>query len=147
MGANPFPSDEFGRELARWLAPFLAEELRRLEGEPAPLDAYTAEQCQLLAKELGVNSLHRAQDFFSKLDADGAVDSVTMAVHIGVGTPRNISSAVTTPVKRLAKRLRLGLPWDEEVSHEDRTVWRDRDGIAGRMVVALRDENRRRFPA
>ena len=141
-----FPSDEFGREFARWLAPYVAAELK--QASPAPnSDAYTSEQCRALARELGVNSLHRGRDFFSKLDADGAVDSVTMAKFIGVGTPRNISSALTTPVKRISKRLGLGLPWDVESSAEDRTVWRDREGIAARMLDAIREETERRFPA
>lgn len=108
---------------------------------------YDAEQCRALARELGINSLHRSRDFFGKLDSDGAVDSVTMATFIGVGTPRNIPSAVTTPIKRISKRLGLGLPWDEEVSADDRTVWRDRQGIAGRMLTAIDEENERRFPA
>lgn len=141
-----FPSDDFGREFARWLAPYVAEELKRSTPAPSP-NAYTVDQCHALARELGVNSLHRGRDFFSKLDADGAVDSLTMATFIGVGTPRNISSAVTTPVKRISKRLGLGLPWDVEANADDRTVWRDRDGIAGRMFEAIREETERRFPA
>lgn len=145
MRSVPFPSEQFGREFARWLAPYVAEELSRENPIPDP-DAYTADQCRQLAEELGVNSLHRSQDFFNKLAADGMVDSVTMARHLSVGTPRNIASAVTTPVKRIAKRLGLGLPWDEETNISDRTVWRDRDGIAERMLEAIRDENERRFP-
>lgn len=141
-----FPSEQFGREFARWLAPYVAEELNR-KGPAPDADAFTIDQCRLLAGELGVNSLNRAQDFFNKLAADGAVDSLTMARHLSVGTPRNIASAVTTPVKRIAKRLGLGLPWDEETSLSDRTVWRDRNGIAERMVEAIREENARRFPA
>jgi hypothetical protein len=146
MSSAVFPSEHFGREFARWIAPYVAEELGRETHTKDP-EAYAAEQCRELAHELGVNSLHRADDFFNKLGADGAVDSVTMAQHLGVGTPRNIASAVTTPVKRIAKRLGLGLPWDEDVSAADRTVWRDRNGIAKRMLVAIREENEKRFPA
>lgn len=146
MSTSTFPSEQFGREFARWLAPYVAEELKRAVHAADP-DAYTSEQCRELAGELGVNSLHRSRDFFGKLQADGAVDSQTMAVWIGVGTPRNISSAVTTPIKRVAKRLGFGLPWDEGENAEERTVWRDRDGIAGRMHEAIRQETERRFPA
>jgi hypothetical protein len=146
MTSIPFPSDQFGREFARWLAPYVADELRR-ETQASDPDAYTAEQCRELARELGVNSLHRSRDFFGKLESDGAVDSLTMAVWIGVGTPRNIPSGVTTPIKRIAKRLGFGLPWDEEENAEERTVWRDRNGIAGRMLEAIREETERRFPA
>jgi hypothetical protein len=146
VASIPFPGDEFGREFARWLAPYVAAELRR-ETHATDPEAYTAEQCRELAHELGVNSLHRARDFFSKLEGEGAVDSLTMATWIGVGTPRNISSAVTTPIKRIAKRLGLGLPWDAEENAHERTVWRDRNGIAERMLEAIREETERRFPA
>ena len=146
MNSISFPSDEFGREFARWLAPYVAEELQR-DAQAPDRKAFTAEQCRELAHELGVNSLHRSHDFFSKLDTDKAVDSVTMARHLSVGTPRNIASAVTTPVKRICKRLGLGLPWDEDENVDERTVWRDRDGIAGRMLEAIREETERRFPA
>jgi hypothetical protein len=146
MSSATLPSEQFGRELARWLAPYVAEELRRQTHAEDP-DAFTADQCRELAHALGVNSLHRSREFFIRLDADGSVDSLTMATFIGVGTPRNIPSAVTTPIKRIAKRLGFGLPWDEEVNIDDRTVWRDRDGIAGRMLKAIRDETERRFSA
>lgn len=146
MNSIPFPSDQFGREFARWLAPYVAEELRR-DAHGMDPRAYTTEQCRELVRELGVNSVHRSRDFFNKLDAEGAVDSLTMATHMGVGTPRNIPSAVTTPIKRVAKRLGFGLPWDEEENVEERTVWRDRDGIARRMLEAIREETERRFPA
>jgi hypothetical protein len=142
MSSLAFPADDFGR----WLAPFVADEIERRQRGRRP-DAFTDEQCRDLAEELGTNSLHRARDFFAKLEADGSVDSVTMASHLNVGTPRNIPAAVTTPIKRIAKRLGLALPWDETVNAEDRTVWRDRNGIAARMVAALEAENRRRSPA
>jgi hypothetical protein len=67
-----------------------------------------------------------------------------MAVHLSLGTPRNLSSALTTPVKRLSKRLGLGLPWSEELTQEGRTLWRDRDGIAERMHEAVKAEQHRR---
>ncbi|HEV2790167.1 MAG TPA: hypothetical protein VGV69_02575 [Solirubrobacterales bacterium] len=146
MASAAFPSEQFGREFARWLAPYVAEVLRGEENLKHP-SAYDAEQCRALARELGVNSLHRSRDFFAKLDVDGSVDSLTMARYLSLGTPRNIASAVTTPIKRIAKRLGLGLPWDEDVSADDRTVWRDRNGIAGRMLAAIDEENERRFPA
>lgn len=147
MHATPFP-DDFGPNFGRWLAPFVADELRRQGFNVQPPADWNDAACEALTRELGVNSLNRAGDFFAKLDADGAVDSVTMGVHLGVGTPRNISSALTTPVKRLSKRLGFPtLPWSEEESPEGRTIWRDRDGIAGRMHEAVRAEQYRRQQA
>ena len=138
--------DDMGPAFARWLAPYVVEELRRQGYEiNAPAD-YDSAACMALVREMGVNSLNRAGDFFRKLEADGEADSVTMGVHIGVGTPRNISSALTTPVKRITKRLGYArLPWDEDEAPDGRTVWRDRDGIADRMVKAIDAERHRRF--
>lgn len=127
-------------QLARWLAPYVADELKKQGFNAIPREDYDEAACAEFAGELGVNSLERAADFFSKLAADGAVDSVAMAQHLMVGTPRNIPSAVTTPIKRIAKRLGLGLPWTEAESTEGRTVWRDRDGIAARMEAAMSAE-------
>lgn len=137
--------DTIAPQLARWLAPYVADELQRRGFNPAASADYDEAACVALVREFGVNTLNRAADFFAKLEADGAVDSVTMAQQLGVGTPRNISSALTTPLKRHAKRLGLGLPWTEGVSAENRTVWRDRDGIAGRMRAAVLQEQGRRF--
>lgn len=138
-------NEDMGPAFARWLVPYVVEELRRQGYEVnAPAD-YDAAACMALVREMGINSLNRAGDFFRKLDADGEADSVTMGVHIGVGTPRNISSALTTPVKRIAKRLGFArLPWEEAETPDGRMVWRDRDGIAGRMVEAIDAEHHRR---
>jgi hypothetical protein len=136
--------ENLGPQLARWLAPFVADELRKQGFNALPRADYDDAACAEMAHELGMNSLNRAGDFFAKLAADGAVDSVTMARHLSVGTPRNISSAVTTPVKRIAKRLGLDVPWTEDENAEGRTVWRDRDGIAARMRSAIDAEREQR---
>ncbi len=139
--------DEIGRRLVQLIRELIAEELDARTPAEAKLGDYDEEACAALARELGINSLNRAGDFFAKLAADGEVDSPTMALHLSVGTPRNISSALTTPVKRLAKRLGLGLPWVEDENAENRTVWRDRDGIAHRMHAAVTAEQHRRATA
>jgi hypothetical protein len=137
--------DEFGTEFAKWLAPYLIKELQGRGMALIPSVTYDESGCRLLVRELGVNSLNRAGDFFAKLEADGAADSTTMAIHLGVGTPRNISSALTTPVKRVSRRLGFTeLPWSEDESAEGRTLWRDRDGIAARMRDAVIEERHRR---
>lgn len=134
-----------GARLEEILRELIREELdRRTTAVSPPLADYDQAACAVLARELGINSLNRAGDFFAKLDAEGAVDSLAMAQHMSLGTPRNISSALTTPVKRIAKRLGLGLPWAEEENAEGRTVWRDRDGISARMYEAVKAEQHRR---
>lgn len=134
-----------GIRLEELLRELVREELdRRATTVTVSLADYDDAACAALTRELGVNSLNRAGDFFAKLNADGAVDSLTMAGHMSLGTPRNISSALTTPVKRVAKRLGLGLPWIEDESAEGRTVWRDRDGISARMYEAVKAEQHRR---
>jgi hypothetical protein len=45
----------------------------------------------------------------------------------------------------LARTLGLPVPWSETASSDNRTVWLDRDGIAGGMVTALHDEEDRRL--
>ena len=138
-------AEDLGPLIARWLAPYVAEELRLRGSPPLPRPDYDETVCAELVHELGQSVLNRAADFFGRLEADSSVDSLTMARHMSLGTPRNISSALTTPVKRHAKRLGLGLPWDESVNPEGRTLWLDRDGIAGRMLTAINAEQRRRF--
>lgn len=144
LNTNP-PASEVGIELVELIRQLIREELDAREGSgPTALGDYDTEACAALTREFGVNSLNRAGDFFGKLAVDGAADSLTMAAHLSLGTPRNLSSALTTPVKRLSKRLGLGLPWSEEVTPEGRTLWRDRDGIAERMYEAVKAEQHRR---
>lgn len=141
---NQARDTEVGRQLVDLMRGLIADELDAREARTRELGDYDEAACEALVEELGVNSLNRAGDFFGKLALDGEADSLTMGVHLGVGSPRNISSAITTPVKRVAKRLGLGLPWSEGENSEGRTVWRDRDGIASRMQAAVRAEQHRR---
>jgi hypothetical protein len=138
---------EVGQQLIDLLRELIVEELDAREARSKELGDYDEAACAALAEELGVNSLNRAADFFGKLALDGEADSLTMGVHLGVGSPRNISSAITTPVKRVTKRLGLELPWTEDENSEGRTVWRDRDGIAARMRGAVSAEQHRRATA
>lgn len=64
---------------------------------------------------------------------------------IGTDTPRNIPANLTNSLKQRARKMNLDVPWITTVSGDDRTVWVDRDGNAGRMVEALRAEQERRF--
>jgi hypothetical protein len=147
-----FSSDETLRLLARALAPFMAEELRRLdELERASLDPdYDDPTCERFVGELGEQVRERAGVMFGLLDRQGVIDSVHLASALGI-TPRELSGYVTTPLKRRAKMLRLPLPFAGGLGSEvyggipspspdmdaERTHWQDRDGIARRMLKAL----------
>jgi hypothetical protein len=147
------------RVVAQALAPYVAEELLRLESlATEALDPdYDARTCRRLAGELSDAVLGRAATLFEALAGGGVIDSVTLADRLGV-SPRALSGNLTTPLKRRAKALGLPLPFDG--GHGDqayggislpsrdmdaqRTHWRDRNGIAERMLNAVRDELRAR---
>lgn len=151
---RPFSSDETLRLLARALAPFMAEELRRIdELERASLDPdYDEPTCKRFVGELGEQVRERAWVMFGLLDRQGVIDSVHLASALGI-TPRELSGYLTTPLKRRAKALRLPLPFAGGLGSEayggipspspdmdaERTHWQDRDGIAGRMLNALKE--------
>jgi hypothetical protein len=134
------------RALARWLAPYVAEELgleQRSQPEPSPLPSYDAATCAVFVAPIGDVVLENAEVFFSQLASEGEIGSLTLADAIGVASPRNIAAVLTTPLKKRAKALALPLPWAEG-AHGQRTVWLDREGIGERMLHALREEKARR---
>lgn len=139
--------DQAAPAIAQWLAPHIARELGLpLPGSAMPAGSdYDDHTCATFVRELGTGVLNRAHDFFMKLEQDGSVGSVELAQHLSLGTPRNLSSALTNSLKQRAKALGLGYPWDDGVSTDDRTVWIDRGGIAARMVAAIQSEHHRRF--
>jgi len=147
-------SNETVREIARWLAPYVAEEIAGAQrrgsdaigaGEMSVATSdYDPSVCAEYVRELGQGVLNRATDFFSRLEQDGRVGSLELAQVIGTDTPRNIPANLTNSLKQRARRMNLAVPWDETVSEDDRTVWLDRDGIAARMVEAIRAEQQRR---
>lgn len=144
MTSIPVP-DELPPALARWLAPYVAEELRR-QGAGAPAaPMYDDATCAVYVRELGTGVLNRAHDFFLKLAEDGQIGSLALAQHLSIGTPRNIPANLTNSLKQRARTLGLERPWVETVSPDDRTVWVDRDRIAQRMVDAIRNEQQRRL--
>jgi hypothetical protein len=144
----PQTPDQLVPALARWLAPHIARELGLTMPGTAPVaGGYDDVTCALFVSELGTGVLNRAAGFFAKLDLDGQVGSVELAQHLNLGTPRNISSALTNSLKQRASALGLDRPWREGVSTDNRTVWVDRDGIAARMCAAIRAEQQRRFDA
>lgn len=101
--------------------------------------------CAGFAHELGDPVLDKAAIFFAKLAADGQVSSLELMQLLGRKRAPDLAFVLTTPVKRIAKRLGLPLPFDiGETPDGTRTVWHDRDGIAARMVSAVAHEQQRR---
>jgi hypothetical protein len=152
MEGRPTSPEAALRSLARALAPYIAEELRRLEAlERATLSpGFDEATCVRFVEDLGDGVLARARMLFELLDRDGVVDSVALAETVGI-TPRELSGYLTTPLKRRAAALKLPLPFSGGLGGEQyggipspspdmdpqRTHWQDRDGIARRMLAAI----------
>jgi len=141
-------ADLAARALARWLAPYLAEELGLVaplsaSGIPSGAENYDHQTCEVYVSQLGDTVLRNARVFFGLLADQAEVGSLALAKTIGVSGPRNIPGVLTTPLKKRAKTLRLPYPWRENTQGE-RNIWFDRDGIAPRMLEALDVEQGRR---
>jgi hypothetical protein len=134
------------RALARWLAPYVAEELGLIgqsQPQPSPLQSYDDATCAVFVASLGDVVLDNAEVFFARLVEEREIGSLALADAIGVASPRNIAAVLTTPLKKRAKALSLPFPWAEDARGQ-RTVWLDRDGIAERMLRAVREEKAQR---
>lgn len=134
------------RALARWLAPYLAEELgltRGWQSKPSHVESYDDATCAVYVAPLGDVVLENSEIFFARLEHDGEIGSLALADAIGVASPRNIAAVLTTPLKKRAKALALPLPWAED-AHGQRTVWLDRENIAARMLQAVHNEKAQR---
>ncbi len=108
--------------------------------------AWDAGACAAFAEGLGDGVLARAIVLFALLDADGEVESGELALALGLPRPQLLAGTVNTRLKVRARELGLALPFDGGSSHGARgaTVWRDREGTAGRVLAALEAERRRR---
>ena len=136
-------SEEAGRALAAWLAPYLAEHLGS-PVEPGETDViegstgdYTDEAVAEFVRGLGSKVLVNSKPFFAAMGERGQVGSLEVARMVGVSSPRNIPSVLTTPLKRRAKTMDLPLPWRSGADHEDRTLWFSIDDLAERFVKAI----------
>lgn len=132
--------------LARWLAPYVAEELGltgQSQPQPSPVQSYDDATCAVFVASLGDVVLDNAEVFFARLAQEREIGSLALADAIGVASPRNIAAVLTTPLKKRAKALSVQLPWAEDARGQ-RTVWLDRDGIAERMLRAVREEKAQR---
>jgi len=131
--------------LAAWLAPYLAEHLGptadRGPGKIQPVEAeaasYTNDAIREFVRGLGNKVLVNSKLFFAALVSRGQIGSLEVARMVGVSSPRNIPSVLTTPLKRRAKALGLPMPWRSGADHEDRTLWFAIDGVAERLVEAI----------
>jgi hypothetical protein len=135
----PVP-DDLGPALAKWLAPYIAAELKRLDSTD-----YDEVACAEYVRELGQGVLNKAGTFFGMLEQHGRVGSLELANAIGTGTPKNIPANLTNSLKQRATAMSRRRPWDETKDTDNRTVWIDRDGIAERMQEAVMNEQTRRL--
>jgi hypothetical protein len=156
------PLDEIAPGLARWLAPYVAEELGISAPGTSPelSPAYDEATCRAFLREIGDPVLDRAEVFFMALDekartGEPGLASLELAERLdclererergSVSSPRQIAALLTNSLKRRARALGLPRPWEDGTTREDRTLWTDRDGIATRMVLAIPDEQVRRL--
>ena len=139
------------RALARELAPLIAHELGIEPGNRPDrprvargrYDRATIVEF-LSPRHLGDSVLLRARTFFRRLAEAGQIGSLELVELLDLKGPTSIAANLTNPLKRRAARLGLDVPWEETADRHNRTVWRDRDGIADRMRRAIDEEIKRR---
>jgi len=149
--------EETLKQIARLLAPYVAEELDKPRPSLSP--DYNQATCEVYVAPLSTDVLLRAYGFFGALQMHGRMNSIDLASFLEVGSPRQISGLLTTPLKRRARQLELPLPFiggegslpyggipapDPERDDPGRTYWEDRNGAAARLTRAIRDELARR---
>jgi hypothetical protein len=89
--------------------------------------------------------LARAKTFFELLEQNGAISSPDLVVAIGVKGARSVPANLTNPLKKRARKMKIPVPWMEASTPDGlRTIWKDRDGIASRMVKSIDRERKER---
>jgi hypothetical protein len=145
-------ADDLLRRFATILAPYVAEVLDRPTVSLSP--EYDQPTCTVFCSKLGDGVVDRAVALFDHLARRGKISSVDLAALLSLEGPRSIPGALNTPLKRRAKELNLpfpfaggegaleygGLPDPGNDDLPERTYWADRDGIAARMLPALKHE-------
>jgi hypothetical protein len=95
----------------------------------------------LNADHIGDSVLGRAKIFFELLEQNGDVSSPDLVTALGVKGARSVPANLTNPLKKRARKMKLPVPWTEATTPDGlRTVWKDRDSIAERMVKAIEQE-------
>jgi hypothetical protein len=129
-------SELAARALARWLAPYVAEELglpRWSQSKPSPSASYDDATCAVYVTSLGDVVLDNAETFFARLEQEG-IGSLALANAISVASrhrcPRHTirSSGASLP------------PW-AGLSRPAEPSGRPGGGIAARMLRAVREED------
>lgn len=109
--------------------------------------AYDETTCQqfLNPDHLGDSVLDRAKTFFGLLEEKGEISSPDLVVSLGVKGARSVPANLTNPLKKRARKMKIQVPWTEAATADGlRTIWKDRDGIASRMVKAIERERKNR---
>jgi hypothetical protein len=119
--------------------------------ETKPTTAYAADYDVATCKQflnpahLGDSVLERMLRFFRELERHGEVSSPDLVELLGVKGPTSVPANLTNPMKKRARKLGIPVPWAEASTPDGaRTIWRDRDGIASRMVKEIQAERIRR---
>jgi hypothetical protein len=100
--------------------------------------AYDDTTCELFVSPLGDDVLARAVMLFEKLTVDGEVDSTSLAQALGAA-PSALGGLLTGRLNRRAQQLGLKPPYEVERT-SGRTIWRDQQGTAERLLAASRKE-------
>ena len=105
-------------------------------------DDYDDATCKqfLNPNHLGDGVLERMLLFFRELEQHGEISSLDLVELLGVKGPTSVPANLTNPMKKRARKLVIPVPWTEASTPDNRTIWRDRDGIAARMVKAIEAE-------
>jgi hypothetical protein len=108
---------------------------------------YDLETCErfLEGHHLGDSVLERARIFFGQIAEQGEINSKDLVWALNLKGPTSIPANLTNPLKKSARRLGIDEPWTwAETPDGTRTIWKDRDGIAARMVGVIEEERDRR---
>ena len=122
-----------------------------LSESPPPTIAYSSDYddatCRVFLNpaHLGDSVLERAAIFFGLIEKHGEISSPDLVAALGLKGARSVPADLTNSLKKRARKMRISVPWTETATPDGlRTIWRDRDSIASRMVKAIKDERRSR---
>jgi hypothetical protein len=107
---------------------------------------YDHQTCQrfLVGHHVGDSVLKRAWVFFGRIADQGEISSADLVTALKLKGPTRIPANLTNSLKKSARRLEIDEPWAAAVAPDGRTIWRDRDGIAARMMEVIEEERANR---
>ena len=108
--------------------------------------SFNSYTCETFVKSFNDRVLSNTELLYKELATKGQIDSLDLTQLIGVARPSDLPFVLTTPLERRTRAIGLGeeFPWTPDKSPARRTMWRDRDGIAKRMLKAIEKEQARR---